>query len=826
MAGASARIDIDTIVHSEQVEQLNRRLASGQVELRRTQRELRDLERQTNNGANATREQSQRMQELQQRINSCRTANSQYNRALNDTIRQLNNMSNGVNVAGGSMSKLGGIFKNALGVFAGNIITGIAGQITQLVSNVISLGAKTQQTIAQLGAMKNNALGGYEAYKAFNDVLRDTNYDTDTVFNMGKEMINLGMNANQAAEMIRILADTSAGLGKDASGAQALWNQLNMINSTGKFTERNLKALQQEGIRVEEAFAKAFGTDTQTAMDAIKKGAVGGKDAFEILVNFMEKNFPGSMQKSKDNVIDGWGDLKSNLETACGEIGKSIFDAFNKSQIIQSLIEYSNLLVNFFRGKFSATFMTFGKNVEFIFSAIKVAIDAVILVIKSTAVVVDELKTAFENMWNDVSPYLEGMINGLKWVWGWIQKILRKTNDQISKGFATKFKIDTKIPIKPKTKESPINYKGDGNYSFNIPAKSGSDATTQRDDTVNKLQKELNKRISETKALYEHENKLLTENYNSNVKLQQIKNDINNLNKTGLALSSSKNMQEKKANEEELKNLQKIHDKKIEELEAEKAILQENKYASLQDTQEKLENIQKQIEKENELHENKMAGLKSEYALKDQLNQLRLAKEAEEERKREDDLKRRETNEQKYYKNIINSFSESMASCIINAENFGEVFKNIIQQIIQQLIVAAMYASIVSALGLGGGKGFVSLFNGKLFGGYAEGGYVNGPGTSTSDSIPARLSNGEYVLNAATVDKIGVANLDRLNYGMPNVQYANSGYGSNNSSNLSFNINAIDSSGFANFLSRGGLDAIKKALYESDRRFASTAGVF
>lgn len=34
--------------------------------------------------------------------------------------------------------------------------------------------------------------------------------------------------------------------------------------------------------------------------------------------------------------------------------------------------------------------------------------------------------------------------------------------------------------------------------------------------------------------------------------------------------------------------------------------------------------------------------------------------------------------------------------------------------------------------------------------GYADGGLVTGPGTSTSDSIPARLSNGEFVMNGAS----------------------------------------------------------------------------
>ena len=46
---------------------------------------------------------------------------------------------------------------------------------------------------------------------------------------------------------------------------------------------------------------------------------------------------------------------------------------------------------------------------------------------------------------------------------------------------------------------------------------------------------------------------------------------------------------------------------------------------------------------------------------------------------------------------------------------------------------------------------------------WADGGIVTGPGTATSDSIPAWLSNGEYVIKAATAQKIGYDNLDELN---------------------------------------------------------------
>jgi hypothetical protein len=45
----------------------------------------------------------------------------------------------------------------------------------------------------------------------------------------------------------------------------------------------------------------------------------------------------------------------------------------------------------------------------------------------------------------------------------------------------------------------------------------------------------------------------------------------------------------------------------------------------------------------------------------------------------------------------------------------------------------------------------------------ARGGLISGPGTGTSDSIPARLSSGEYVLNARAVAHYGHATLDRMN---------------------------------------------------------------
>jgi len=57
------------------------------------------------------------------------------------------------------------------------------------------------------------------------------------------------------------------------------------------------------------------------------------------------------------------------------------------------------------------------------------------------------------------------------------------------------------------------------------------------------------------------------------------------------------------------------------------------------------------------------------------------------------------------------------------------------------------------ATGQGGGGGQT----------FADGGIVTGPGTGTSDSIPAMLSNREYVVKASSVQKYGTAFFDSVN---------------------------------------------------------------
>lgn len=190
---------------------------------------------------------------------------------------------------------------------------------------------------------------------------------------------------------------------------------------------------------------------------------------------------------------------------------------------------------------------------------------------------------------------------------------------------------------------------------------------------------------------------------------------------------------------------------------------------------------------------------------------------------------------------LAKDFSGAITDWITGAKSFGDAMKSVLQQLISQLIQAALYATIVAAC-TGGGGGFAARWKGAFGNAFASGGSVAGPGTGTSDSVPAMLSNGEYVLNAQAVDRLGVPFLNGLNTGRLR-GFASGGLvgsggvagykaerGSNGgqvqSVNLSMNVSAMDAASFGDFLNRGGLDVMKQALFDSNRNFASEAGVW
>lgn len=109
---------------------------------------------------------------------------------------------------------------------------------------------------------------------------------------------------------------------------------------------------------------------------------------------------------------------------------------------------------------------------------------------------------------------------------------------------------------------------------------------------------------------------------------------------------------------------------------------------------------------------------------------------------------------------LTQGIGDSFAQAIVYGEDLTQTMRNLSQTILSEVISAlvqmgvrlAINAALAKAasIGSGGGADAVSAVVKK-----AAGGFVTGPGTGTSDSIPAWLSNGEFVTRAAVTQQPG-----------------------------------------------------------------------
>ena len=124
-------------------------------------------------------------------------------------------------------------------------------------------------------------------------------------------------------------------------------------------------------------------------------------------------------------------------------------------------------------------------------------------------------------------------------------------------------------------------------------------------------------------------------------------------------------------------------------------------------------------------------------------------------------------------KNAQQFFADGFTSSLSGLLTGTQTLQGALQGLLNSLIDATLQAAL---LGKGPLSGLFGGMGGGIFGGlfgfpaapavglYASGGHVRGPGTGTSDSIPARLSDGEYVVNAKATAK-NRALLEAINEG-------------------------------------------------------------
>lgn len=103
------------------------------------------------------------------------------------------------------------------------------------------------------------------------------------------------------------------------------------------------------------------------------------------------------------------------------------------------------------------------------------------------------------------------------------------------------------------------------------------------------------------------------------------------------------------------------------------------------------------------------------------------------------------------------TLADGLADAVLEGKSLQNVMKDLVNDLARSAIKGLLTGegALGGLFGMSGTGGKTGGLIGMLMGGlkFADGGHVSGPGTGTSDSIPARLSHGEFVVRASETAK-------------------------------------------------------------------------
>lgn len=159
-------------------------------------------------------------------------------------------------------------------------------------------------------------LGSEEAALSMMEELADfaahTPFELSGLQTATRQLLAYGFTAEDVIPMLTAVGDATAALGTGQAGIESVTRALGQMQTRGKVSAEEMLQLTEAGIPAWEYLARAIGTDTAGAMDAVTEGAVSASEGIEAIVSGMENDF-GGMMEEQSRTVEG---LFSNLSDA------------------------------------------------------------------------------------------------------------------------------------------------------------------------------------------------------------------------------------------------------------------------------------------------------------------------------------------------------------------------------------------------------------------------------------------------------------------------------------------------------------------------------
>ena len=242
-------------------------------------------------------------------------AGSKIGKGLGDSIGanlDLSSVSQKMQDVGGKLNDVG---SKMMGIGAGltaGVTVPIAGATAAIGGFAIKTASAAETTEISFTTMLGSSEAALDMMEELADFAAHTPFELSGLQTATRQLLAYGFTAEDVIPMLTAVGDATAALGTGQAGIESVTRALGQMQTRGKVSAEEMLQLTEAGIPAWEYLARAIGTDTAGAMDAVTKGAVSASEGIDAIVSGMENDF-GGMMEEQSKTVEG---LFSNLSDA------------------------------------------------------------------------------------------------------------------------------------------------------------------------------------------------------------------------------------------------------------------------------------------------------------------------------------------------------------------------------------------------------------------------------------------------------------------------------------------------------------------------------
>lgn len=309
---------------------------------------LANAQRKQTGAANSLTDAQTRLERAQMDLKSATDAATAAAQRQNSVFQRASNRLATVStVAANAGKKISGAGESLMNV-GGTLTKGITLPMAAATAGVVGFALQTASAAETTEISFTTMLGSAEAANDMMGQLADfaasTPFELSGLQTATRQLLAYGFTADEVVPMLTAVGDATAALGTGQAGIEAVTRALGQMQTRGKVSAEEMLQLTEAGIPAWEYLARAIGTDTAGAMQAVTDGAIDAQTGIDALTKGMEEDFGGMMESQSKTVAGLMSNLADAIQQPLMELRNSdAYDAF--ADALEKVVDAAGPLV-------------------------------------------------------------------------------------------------------------------------------------------------------------------------------------------------------------------------------------------------------------------------------------------------------------------------------------------------------------------------------------------------------------------------------------------------------------------------------------------------